>query len=74
MGYMNYQKMIDTISFNSSYFHFWTIPVEFKFYFTLPLFLISFLVADKIKGIMGGGFIILAYFISSECIPLQYHH
>lgn len=55
MGYMNYQKMIDTISFNSSYFHFWTIPVEFKFYFTLPLFLILFLVADKIKGIMGGG-------------------
>ncbi|OKP27671.1 acyltransferase family protein [Serratia fonticola] len=36
-GYFNYNTAISIAAFKSTYAHLWTIPVEFKFYFILPL-------------------------------------
>jgi len=40
-GSFDYRTMIDVLTFKGTYGHFWTIPVEFKFYFLLPVFAIA---------------------------------
>lgn len=35
-GYFDFNKFLEIISFNDTFMHLWTIPVEFKFYFALP--------------------------------------
>lgn len=37
MGFYDLEKMKSIISFDSTYIHLWTIPIEFKFYFILPV-------------------------------------
>ncbi|MGL4427788.1 MAG: acyltransferase family protein [Silvania sp.] len=37
MGFYDLDKMKSIISFDSTYIHLWTIPIEFKFYFILPI-------------------------------------
>lgn len=38
MGYYDFRKMINISLFRDTFFHLWTVPVEFKFYFLLPIF------------------------------------
>ncbi|EFP2133985.1 acyltransferase [Escherichia coli] len=36
-GLFDEKKLIDILNFSGTYAHFWTIPVEFSFYFLLPV-------------------------------------
>ncbi|MEH3240316.1 acyltransferase [Enterobacter roggenkampii] len=50
MGYYDFQKMIDISIFRDTFFHLWTIPVEFKFYFFLPIVSYAFFYAQRKFG------------------------
>lgn len=50
VGYYDYQKLIRIVTFREGYGHLWTIPVEFKFYFLLPLISFLFCALYKLKG------------------------
>lgn len=38
-GYFDFNTLLKIVTFQEGYGHLWTIPVEFKFYFALPLIL-----------------------------------
>lgn len=51
VGYFDFNTLIGVITFNKGYGHLWTIPVEFKFYFTLPVVIILFQKLHKRFGL-----------------------
>lgn len=52
VGYYDYHHLIKIITFREGYGHLWTIPVEFKFYFLLPVFSFLFCTMYRLKGIL----------------------
>ncbi|WP_137819719.1 acyltransferase [Pseudomonas sp. 2FG] len=53
VGLVSWQKTIDALLFNTGLMHFWTIPVEFKFYAILPLLLWCLIAAHRFAGWKG---------------------
>ncbi|MRT05092.1 acyltransferase family protein [Ewingella americana] len=47
LGLFDFNKFKEIVFFNGTYVHFWTIPVEFKFYFSLPLIVFSAVMVEK---------------------------
>lgn len=52
-GYFDYKEALKIISLRDGWGHFWTIPVEFKFYFLLPIF-VCILNYVKVRHRIGG--------------------
>lgn len=50
MGFYDLEKMKSIISFDSTYIHLWTIPIEFKFYFLLPIVVYLASSIQKVAG------------------------
>ena len=50
MGFYDLQKMMSVIKFDSTYIHLWTIPIEFKFYFLLPVIVYCALCIQRVFG------------------------
>ncbi|MEI9579761.1 acyltransferase [Enterobacter asburiae] len=50
MGFYDVEKMKSIISFDSTYIHLWTIPVEFKFYFLLPVIVYIESIIQRVAG------------------------
>lgn len=53
LGMIPKEKLIPTITFRDFYFHLWTIPIEFKYYFILPFSAFMFYLASKRFGTKG---------------------
>lgn len=50
LGYYDYKTLLKILSFKDGFAHLWTIPVEFKFYFLLPILIFIF---NKIRNRFG---------------------
>ncbi|WP_158526769.1 acyltransferase [Pantoea sp. ARC270] len=57
MGYYNTETLKNVLAFQQGFAHLWTIPVEFKFYFMLPIFLIAFQAIKKRFGAFSVAFL-----------------
>lgn len=68
MGYYDIRTLYSIISMQSGYGHLWTIPVEFKFYFVLPLFFFAFHVIHSRYGTLTLTFSIATIIITWQCI------
>lgn len=53
VGYYDSSVLLDIISMRKGFAHLWTIPVEFKFYFMLPIFFLIFRFAHDKFGLFG---------------------
>lgn len=51
MGYFDAETLRNVLTFQQGFDHLWTIPVEFKFYFTLPILLIALQAIKKRFGL-----------------------
>jgi len=51
LGYYDFGTLLKVVSFQEGFAHLWTIPVEFKFYFLLPLLILIFNKVIKHFGI-----------------------
>ncbi|WP_286863781.1 MULTISPECIES: acyltransferase family protein [Pantoea] len=51
LGYYDFATLLKIVTFQEGFAHLWTIPVEFKFYFLLPLFILMLNKARKHFGI-----------------------
>lgn len=67
-GYFDYNEALKIISLRDGWGHFWTIPVEFKFYFILPIFVYILNYAYSGYGIRGVVIVVLVMTIVQQLI------
>lgn len=66
-GYYPIEKIRDVLFFDTGFYHMWTIPVEFKFYFILPFISASLIAITKRSGIKSTFAIALAMIALQQC-------
>jgi len=63
-GMFDYDKFISIITFQDTYIHLWTIPVEFSFYFILPVIAFA---SIKIKKAFGSTYSLIFLLLLVAC-------
>lgn len=63
-GINNYGDVGAALAFQKGYAHLWTIPVEFKFYFLLPVFAYCLISVKRIFG-HGGALLVAVFMIAA---------
>lgn len=51
LGLIEHENIINAVTFQYFYFHLWTIPVEFKYYFILPFVAFTFVLITERFGV-----------------------
>lgn len=64
MGYFNAETLRNVLTFQQGFGHLWTIPVEFKFYFILPILLIAFQTIKNRFGVFSVVFLAISIIIA----------
>lgn len=65
-GYCDLNTLISVLTFQEGFAHLWTIPVEFKFYFILPIFIFVMNLARRRLGVGAVLLITLIFIITSR--------
>ncbi len=60
-GYYDSETLFNVVTLRDGFAHLWTIPVEFKFYFMLPLFFLAFKLTHDKFGLIG--IIVIAFLL-----------
>lgn len=70
VGLFDFSKLMEIVTFYGTYIHFWTIPVEFKFYFILPIIAYTAMHLKKMFGVaISLVFLMLVCVAVSLCFP-----
>jgi peptidoglycan/LPS O-acetylase OafA/YrhL len=60
------ESPVDSLLLRNGYAHLWTIPVEFKFYYVLPIFAYIFTVAYNKAGVAGSSALLVLMMVAVE--------